>query len=309
MGRDNRIFTALAVLLMAVLISGCGGSKEIEAKVDVSNTSGRSAEPIVLEPVAEGTDVIGEDYYSIDVSKASEGYIVVKYTGDNDEVRLQVLAPDGTTYTHVIKKGEAVYSLSGGSGNYKFTGFEAVLPEQYATTFSLDMSIAIENEMGAYLYPNRYVYFTKDSNCVSQAKTLASGCSCDLEVVTSVYKYVTENIEYDHEKAETVEKGYIPDPDTTLSEKKGICLDYASLMAAMLRAENIPTRLEVGYAGDAYHAWISTYTADEGWISGVIQFDGTSWTLMDPTFAANSSSKDMESLIGKGNYYTTKYYY
>ena len=89
----------------------------------------------------------------------------------------------------------------------------------------------------------------------------------------------------------------------------GICLDYSAVMASMLRSQGIPTRLEVGYAGTAYHAWISTYITDIGWVNGIIEFDGTNWSLMDPTFAANSSESALKSFIGNGSNYKTKYVY
>ena len=89
----------------------------------------------------------------------------------------------------------------------------------------------------------------------------------------------------------------------------GICLDYAAVMASMLRSQNIPTRLEVGYAGNAYHAWISTYITDIGWVNGVIEFNGTSWSLMDPTFAANTNETTLKNFIGNGSNYKTKYIY
>ena len=41
--------------------------------------------------------------------------------------------------------------------------------------------------------------------------------------------------------------------------------------------------------GDVYHAWISTYIKDKGWVNGIIEFDGNDWKLMDPTFASTSS--------------------
>ena len=80
-------------------------------------------------------------------------------------------------------------------------------------------------------------------------------------------------------------------------------------MAAMLRSQRIPTKLEFGYAGDAYHAWVTAYIEDEGWINGIIEFDGVDWTLMDPTFAANAGTKKIKSFIGDGSNYTTKYTY
>ena len=109
--------------------------------------------------------------------------------------------------------------------------------------------------------------------------------------------------------AENTEAGYIPDIDNTMKTKKGICFDYASLMAAMLRSQNIPTKLVVGYSGDAYHAWISVYLHESGWIDNIIEFDGKNWSLIDPTLAANNSGSSVKNYIGDGSNYTVKYLY
>lgn len=45
----------------------------------------------------------------------------------------------------------------------------------------------------------------------------------------------------------------------------------------MLRTQNIPPRLEVGYVEEEYHAWISTYIKDVGWVNGIIEFNGSTW--------------------------------
>lgn len=68
--------------------------------------------------------------------------------------------------------------------------------------------------------------------------------------------------------------------DDTLKTKKGICFDYAALMTAMLRSSGIPTRLDIGYATNIYHACISTYLDEQGWVDNVIKFDGKNWTMM-----------------------------
>lgn len=80
-------------------------------------------------------------------------------------------------------------------------------------------------------------------------------------------------------------------------------------MTSILRSQRIPTHLEVGYAGTVYHAWISTYIEDVGWVNGIIQFDGTDWELMDPTFGASTGSKKLKKFIGDGDNYTVKYIY
>ncbi len=91
---------------------------------------------------------------------------------------------------------------------------------------------------------------------------------------------------------------------------KGICLDYASLMTALLRSQGVPAKLVVGYAGSAYHAWISVYLAETGWLDGVIFFDGNSWKRMDPTFASSGNrSEEIMRFIENNSNYTIKYLY
>ena len=59
---------------------------------------------------------------------------------------------------------------------------------------------------------------------------LLSGCSDDL------YQYIIDNIEYDSAKVYNLMYDYLPDIEKTYLEEKGICYDYASLFAAMLRS-------------------------------------------------------------------------
>ena len=167
----------------------------------------------------------------------------------------------------------------------------------------------LANEFGPFLYPNQYVNFNADSKAVAKGAELAAGADTDLDVVISIYNYITASIKYDYNKASDPPAGYVTDVDEILTSGTGICLDYAALMSAMLRSQQIPTRLEVGYAKDAYHAWISVYIEETGWLNGLIEFTGSSWTLVDPTFGANSSEKSLKKFIGDGTNYTLKKVY
>lgn len=89
---------------------------------------------------------------------------------------------------------------------------------------------------------------------MKEGNSLAYYCSSDTEVVESVYNYIISNFKYDYDKAKNVKSGYLPDVDKVFTENTGICFDYAAVMATMLRTQAIPTRLEVGYAGEEYHA-------------------------------------------------------
>ncbi len=289
------------------------------AKSSKSTTSGKSAmtaktrsnKPKVLTPEASGTDVHENEYAIIDTSNAKEGYFMVQYLGSNHKVKLRVIGPNESEYFYLLS-GPNIYEtfpLPCGDGTYELQILENVSGDRYAIAFSTTVEVALKDKLKPFLYPSQYVDFNKDSQAVKLGKELAKDLTSDLEVIESVYHYITSKITYDDEKAATVTYGYLPDVDETLKTGTGICFDYASVMTAILRSQGIPTKLEVGYSGDAYHAWISTYVKDVGWIDKIIEFDGKSWTLMDPTLAANNSNTAVGQYIGDGSKYVVKYSY
>lgn len=113
---------------------------------------------------------------------------------------------------------------------------------------------------------------------------------------------MTSNITYDYDKAANVPYGYLPDIDDTLKTKTGICFDYAALMCAMLRCRGIPAKLDIGYTNDGlYHAWISTYLKDKGWVDNIVEFNGDTWQLLDPTMTAASSTEAEKKQVAKNS--------
>lgn len=268
---------------------------------------------MVLVPEPSGKVTYGEGCVSVDASNTSEGYIMMSYTGTNEKVKFQVRTPDETEYTYLVTEtGKySAYPLSGGNGTYQLTLLESVSVEEnlYAVVFTRSIKVTIKDEFSPFLYSNYYVDFSEDSAAVAKGKELAMNCSCDLDVVSNIYHYVIHNISYDTQKAGEVAYGYTPDVDETLEGGKGICFDYAALMSAMLRSQKIPTKLEVGYVGEVYHAWISCYVDEIDWIDNIIEFDGENWSLMDPTLAADNDSDEVKKYIGDGSRYVVKYTY
>ncbi len=273
-----------------------------------SNTS-RDNTPVCLTPVAPGSKTTGNEFATIDYSNASEGYIMVDYLGSNHKVKLQITGPNAVTYTYNIVNGWAVFPLTAGDGNYDISVCENIEGKKYAIAFTTSLALSGISEFGPYLHPNQYVNYDEKCKVVTLAANIAADCEDDLSVVTGVYNYIISNITYDYEKADSVQSGYLTDVDSILTSGTGICLDYSSVMTSMLRTQRIPTRLEVGYAGEVYHAWISVYLKEVGWLNGIIQFDGTSWSLVDPTFGASTDEKKLKSYIGDGSNYSTKYIY
>lgn len=317
--------SSLALGFSAALFSGCSKeSSDTVSTVDILDSldsskeqkevssTGKKRDTVknYLIPEASGETTYGNKHISIDASNLSEGYFMVKYDGDADKVKLQLKTPDGETYTYTLSIGSyEAFPLSAGDGAYHLDVLEHAYDDMYALAYSEDFKVTLNDEFRPYLYPNQYVWFTPEDKAVAYAAKLSDNSRDDLDYVGQVYHYVTENITYDEELAANVKSGYLPDIDKTLESGKGICFDYASLMAAMLRSQGIPTKLVIGYSGDAYHAWISVYLKETGWIDKVIEFDGKNWSLIDPTLAANNSGPSVKKYIGNGSNYIEKYSY
>lgn len=299
----------LLIAIFCLLLGGCSGSSSASRKEHSGPP--RDSTPKVLTPSADGVTVYQNDFASIDASNTSQGYVMVKYNGTNEKVKLQITCPDQSCYTYLISDRGAydTFPLTAGNGSYALQVLENVAGDTYTVSLAQSINVSIEDEFLPFLYPNQYVNFHTDSKAVSKGSDLAKDTYSDLDVVQNIYNYVIKNISYDTEKAQNVSYGYVPDVDDTLSSKKGICFDYAALMTSMLRSQNIPTKLEVGYSGDAYHAWISTYIDDKGWVDDIIQFDGDTWQIMDPTLAATNDSAAVKKYVGNGSHYVVKYTY
>jgi len=230
----------------------------------------------------------------------------VRYTAaTNKRIKAQVKGPQ-TTYTYNIDVGEkwTTLPLTDGNGNYKITVFQNVTGNKYAAVTSVSAKVTLADEFAPFLRPNQYVNYEVAPNTIAKAAELTAGIGDTMGKVEKVYDYVVDHLRYDNERAATVKSGYLPVLDSVLAENKGICFDYASLMTGMLRSQGIPCRLLIGYAGTQYHAWISVWTAEQGWVNGVIRFNGTSWQRMDPTFASTShrSTSVMNYIAADANY-------
>jgi transglutaminase-like putative cysteine protease len=110
------------------------------------------------------------------------------------------------------------------------------------------------------------------------SKSITSGAKTPYEKITAINNYL-EKIPY--------QKEITPQPQGTdgveyflFTQKSGFCLYFASAMAVMLRAVDVPARLVVGYlpgdpgenAGEYilrdkyYHAWPQVYFPGYGWV-------------------------------------------
>lgn len=264
----------------------------------------------VRTPQASGTTVFSNGSAVIDASNASQGYVMVKYSGGTSRIKVRI--SKGTEYTYDLNTAGnyEVFPLTEGSGTYTIKVFQQVQGTSYAQVMSQTVTANIGYSQSPFLYPNQFCNFNANSAVVAKAAELTGGIADPLAKVQAVYRYAIDHISYDYQKAASVQSGYLPVPDATLASGKGICFDYAAVMTSMLRSQDIPTKLVIGYTGGTYHAWVSVYLTGQGWVDNIIYFDGTNWRYMDPTFASSGKGDaSVSNYISNQSNYQAKFTY
>lgn len=298
---------ALAGSLVLTACSGSGGSG---GSFDEGTTEG----PNYSQP----SSIYGASYNaneaktfsggSIDTAHVAEGYVAAS-AQNASRLKLQILCNNNSYNYDLPSDGTPIVCpLNMGNGQYTFRIMQNTSGNNYVEIASTTASVSLTNEFEPYVRPNLFCDFSNSSTCVSQARELTSDASNEGDVVRSVYEWVVKNISYDYDKAEELSgtTGYIPNPDETMESRSGICFDYASLAAAMLRSLGIPCQIITGYVSpdSVYHAWNMVYINGR-WISVQFSIEPDTWTRMDLTFAAAGAG----STVGDGTDYTDRYVY
>ena len=245
----------------------------------------------------------------IDVSSVNDGVVLAHATSAS---RLKLLVTHGDMSYNYDLPGDGTpitAPVNMGDGEYTFAIMRNVGGNDYVETASTTANVTLTSETAPFTRPNMFCNYTDSSACVAKARELTASAQNVGDAVKAVCTYIVDNVDYDKDKASKVTKvtGYVPNPDETFSTNKGICFDYASLGAAMLRSVGIPTKIVTGYVSpnDLYHAWIMVYI-DGSWTSAQFSVNPQSWSRVDLTFAADSSN---DSLVGDGISYTDRYVY
>jgi hypothetical protein len=323
MKKCRRATGAILLLFVVALFSGCSRTAIPEGAVpnspaELESLAAVETAPVTIPdfpiPLASGVRVSENDKAVIDYSNAEDGYIMVKYLINNTRKhKVLITGPSELQYKYDLAPGAfEIFPLTDGNGTYAVDVWEQIEGTKYALSHKTEISVIMSDPFAPYLRPSQYVNYNQDSDAVRKAAELAARPRSTglMAKIDAIYNFVVDNIKYDYNLSKTVQSGYLPDIDAILKSGKGICFDYAALMAAMLRSQGIPTKLVVGYTGDAYHAWISVYSEETGWINDVIYFDGKDWKLMDPTFESTGDhSPEVMKYIGDGTNYLPKYQY
>lgn len=295
------VFAWAFMLAIGFVLSGCSNTDETTGAAFTPATS--CEESIFNNEAATGA----HDAY-IDISSVTHGYVAASAT-NSSHLKLQVInGENSVTYPLPNNGTPTIAPLTFGNGSYEFRIMQNTSNNNYVELYSATANVELTSEFEPYLRPNIYCNYTEESACVAKARELVAHAQNQGEAVSAICSYITENITYDNDKASQLKDatGYIPNPDSSLTSNSGICFDYASLGAAMLRSQGIPTKIVVGHVSpdNIYHAWIMVYI-DGTWKNALFDVTPNTWSRIDLTFAASSSS----GKVGDGKSYTDRYTY
>ncbi len=306
--------TCAALLAATLALSGCGATTPdgpgSTGSTGEGQTSGAAFErpELALSPFDE-TAATGNNGVLFDTSHLSEGYVAVLATSS---VRLKFqVSSNGVDYYYDLPSDGTPIScpLTAGSGSYTFTAWENTTGQRYAELDSItDVEVSLADEFQPFIRPSIYCDYDASSKSTKLANDLTADAQNEGDVLRSIYDWIVDDIAYNEGKAAQLADatGYLPSPDATIDEGSGICFDYATLAAAMLRSQGIPCKIITGYVSpdDIYHAWNMVYI-DGTWVDARIDVKQNTWTRIDTTFAAGSGS----AYVGDGTTYTEQFTY
>ncbi len=241
--------------------------------------------------ILSGTTTFAATTIDINTDHTEEGYVSVKFdTGSDKKIKLLISGGD-TKYYYNLSNGEAYvnFPLQMGNGKYSAVIYENTSGTKYRKLTSKSFTVELKNKNSVYLNSIQEIDYDDEDGAVLMAEKLATEAVAakrtktgnalaeltDKEIIDLYYKFVVQNIQYDYEKINGLAYNYLPDNDITIVTEAGICYDYSSLLASMLRSQGVPTKLVKGYTSwtTVYHAWNEIYLAAED-----------RWVIVDTTY-------------------------
>lgn len=248
----------------------------------------------------QSTTVFAQDpSLSIDKSKLENGIISINYEPKKQVITKVLISKGDIKYTYALNSNN-IFPLQLGDGEYTVSILENVEDNKYKLMLRENVNLKSINKNEVFLQSIQIINWNENMKSIKKAKELTKNAKSDGEKVVSIYNYIIDNISYDNSKINNINPNYIPSIEETLESSNGICYDYSTLFAAMLRSVDIPTKLIMGRKSDieTYHAWNQVYLKDTD-----------EWVTIDTTYDAAIGSNLDNSMIKDEKDYTIEKQY
>ena len=220
---------------------------------------------IALDNPDKNSTIIESNEVFIVKQSNDNSKIYVKYKGTNNYGLVSIKYASDTSQ-YIIEDKEAI-ALTLGNGEYNIKFYDI---RGDKAIYKGDISIQGPDEQKNELYLGSS-YYTDYSSTGDRFTQLVSKIYKDSgsiqDFVFNCYDYVS-SLNYDEAKSEMVLSGdmklYKPNIDEIIELETGICIDKSALLASMLRAKGIPTKVVIGYYNNMYHSW-NEVLIDNNW--------------------------------------------
>lgn len=179
----------------------------------------------------------------------SEGKYATYKSGEGNDYIIVGAKPSGSSFSYEIFSEVSTQNANAG-----------VLPVSYA----------IPQDVKKYLGSDKRIQ-SNDSRIKALALHISANSTSAFEKVAKLASWVNDYVEYDESYI-----GLESDALTVLQEKRGVCVEYSTLFAALARSIGIPARYVGGYAYSSKfnqwlgHVWVEVYIGK--------------WVQVDPTW-------------------------
>lgn len=230
------------------------------------------------------------DYF--DLSDINNGLLKVNYENTENKT-IKIMIQNDSEKSFYDLKQFSQYPLTFGNGNYIIAILENVDGTKYKSISAKKIDVAMDDLTKVYLNPNQMLNWNENMEAINKAKELTNGLTSSKEKAFAIYEYIVKNVKYDYAKINSIDNTYTPDAESTFKSNSGICSDFSTLYAVMLRSVNIPTKYLKGNRTDitAYHAWNQVYLEESNeWVTVDITYDNTLYVNnMDYSFEQDST--------------------
>jgi len=259
-------------VIITVLFGVFTASSRTATKLEATKTATARTE--------SATD-IQDSYENIDKTNIQDGIITINYMIlDNLRYKVMIKKDNSSQFYDLTLTGNKNYPLQMGSGDYMVWVLRQKVDDKFSVVYKETVKATIKDSKKVYLQSIGEVNWNENMEVIQKAKELTIDCKTDEAKVDAIYKYVAKSIKYDSAKEKLVPtmSFYITDIEETFETGKGICYDYSSIFASMLRSVGVPTKMVKGYSKigkvSNLHAWNEVYVNGQ-------------WKVVDPTYGAS----------------------
>jgi len=192
--------------------------------------------------------------------------IMVERVAGGERGQAEVLTMEAGTFNRRV-------FLTEGIGEYRIRLL--VWEEGFRFLVAHTLPVTNQKEINRFLVPGRGIE-SNHPDIIRMAERITRGLTTDEARIRAVYDWVRKNVSYSDAKATSLKNFYFGFPTGALyalQNRAGVCEEFATLSAALLRAVGIQAKVVTGMANGGLHAWNRA-------------FNGSRWIEFDATFAA-----------------------